>query len=235
MVNPDEGLALKFIEAPIINGTKCAKIERSDIAPEIKYWNQAILEWNENLALDTSRISSLTIWVQFPELDVKYWGVESLSKLGSMIGIPLKIDKQTIEKIFFSYASLLIDIPLEGPFMEYVDYINDKGRVTRQRIKYEWQLVKCDHCSMYGHIEEDCRKKKVVKQEWRMVNQEKEKGQEQQDIPTKFVTPRRTARRPSLNMRGLEEPATNSFRAVLENEILDMVTQEEGAMQSQHG
>ena len=36
MVNPDEGLALKFIEAPVINGVKCAKIERCDIAPEIE-------------------------------------------------------------------------------------------------------------------------------------------------------------------------------------------------------
>ena len=31
--------------------------------------------WNENLELDTSHISILPIWVQFPELDVKYWGV----------------------------------------------------------------------------------------------------------------------------------------------------------------
>jgi len=79
-----------------------------------------------------------------------------------MIGIPLKTDKQTMEINLISYARLLINIPLDGPFMEYVDYINDKGRVTRQRVKYEWQPVKCDHCSMYGHIDEDCRKKKVV-------------------------------------------------------------------------
>ncbi|KAJ8422022.1 hypothetical protein Cgig2_007572 [Carnegiea gigantea] len=182
-----------------------------------------VKEWNENLELDTSTISSLPIWVQFPDLDVKYWGVESLSKLENLIGIPLKTDKQTRDKTFLSYARLLIHIPLEGPFMEYVDYINEKGRVIRQRVKYEWQPVKCDHCSMYGHIEEKCMKKKVVRQEWRVVNQKKEKRQEQQHISTEFVTLKRTARRSSPNIRGIEEPATNSFQALLENEILDML------------
>ncbi|KAJ8426568.1 hypothetical protein Cgig2_010627 [Carnegiea gigantea] len=43
MVNPDEGLALKFVEASVINGTKCAKIEHQDVAAEIEYWNQVVI------------------------------------------------------------------------------------------------------------------------------------------------------------------------------------------------
>ena len=37
LVNPKEGLSLKFIEALIINGTNCAKIEQQDVASEIDY------------------------------------------------------------------------------------------------------------------------------------------------------------------------------------------------------
>ncbi|KAJ8419756.1 hypothetical protein Cgig2_022413 [Carnegiea gigantea] len=62
----------------------------------IYYFNQKpfiVKAWNEHLEINTSSINSLPIWVQFPELDVKYWGVDSLSKLGSLLGIPLKIDK----------------------------------------------------------------------------------------------------------------------------------------------
>ncbi|KAJ8423966.1 hypothetical protein Cgig2_008585 [Carnegiea gigantea] len=226
MVNPEEGLALKLIEAPVINGTKCTKIERSDIAPEIKCWNQAILccvmgtnppprviegfvrrIWNQcaNDKVIAARKGLYLVW--FKTMADKKEGYLS------------KQTNKLWKKTFLSYARLLIDISLEGPFMEYVDYINDKGRVTRQRVKYEWQPMKCDLCSMYGHIEEECRKKKVVKQEWRVVNQEKEKGQEQQDISIEFVTPRRTARRPSPNMRGLEEPATTSFLTLLQKPL----------------
>jgi len=35
MVNPEEGLALKFIEATVIKGAKCATIEQKDVASEI--------------------------------------------------------------------------------------------------------------------------------------------------------------------------------------------------------
>ena len=43
MVNPEEGLELKFIEAPVISGIKCAKIDQQDVIAEVEYWNQAIL------------------------------------------------------------------------------------------------------------------------------------------------------------------------------------------------
>ena len=142
---------------------KTAQDKEAVLSKGIYYFDEKpfiIKAWNENLKLDTSSISSLPIWIQFPKLDVKYWGVESLSKLGSLLGIPLKMDKPTIEKVYFNYARLLIDMPLDGPFLEFVDYITDKGLVTRQRVKYEWIPLKCNHCNMFGHLERDRRKKK---------------------------------------------------------------------------
>ncbi|KAJ8421209.1 hypothetical protein Cgig2_002375 [Carnegiea gigantea] len=183
--------------------------------------------WNENLVLDINSLNSLPMWVQFPKLD----GVESLSKLGSLIRIPLKTDKQKMDKTFLNKVVLLIDIPLEGPFSECVDYINDKG----MRVKFEWELVKCDYCSMYGHLEEECRKKKVVRQEWRMTSQNKKIRQVQQATPTKYITPRRTTRRSPSNMRENEDLITNSFQALLETEILDMVSQESMVIHALYG
>ena len=206
IVNPEEDLSVEYIEAPVIDGTKCAKIEQQDVASKIEYWSEAILcgvlgansplgvaegyvrriwhqyavdkvvtgrkwmylvrfgtiihrdevlgkgifyfdrkpfivkAWNEHLDLYASAIPSLPIWVQFPELDVKYWAVESLSTLGSLLGILLRIDKQTMEKTYLNYARLLLDLPFEGPFPEFVEYINDKGVVTRQQVPFEWYL-----------------------------------------------------------------------------------------------
>ena len=115
---------------------------------------------NENLNMDTNDIRSLPIWVQFLELDVKYWGADSLSKISNVTGMPLKTDKQTMDKTFLSFASVLINIPLNGPFLEHVDYINDKGRVIRQRVKYKWHLVKCAHAQCL-----DLQKRNVGKKE----------------------------------------------------------------------
>ncbi|KAJ8422716.1 hypothetical protein Cgig2_003262 [Carnegiea gigantea] len=81
--------------------------------------------WNPEIDLNTEAISSLPIWVQFLGLDLKYWGLENLSKIRSILGIPLKTDKYAKDKTFLKYARVLIDIPLDREFLEYLEFIND--------------------------------------------------------------------------------------------------------------
>jgi len=98
--------------------------------------------------------------------------------------------------------------------------------------------LRCNHCSIYWHLEEECRKKKMARQEWKEVGsyrQEKEVGADQHNQQAEFIKPRRTSRRSPSKERVNEEPITNSFQAVLENEIVDMVSHENGAMPVPHG
>ncbi|KAJ8446027.1 LOW QUALITY PROTEIN: hypothetical protein Cgig2_012371 [Carnegiea gigantea] len=94
-----------------------------------------------------------------------------------MIGIPIKTDRYTMEKTFFKYARLLIDIPLSYNFPEYVEFANENDVLIRQQVTYEWQPNKCDHCHMYGHLEDNCRKKQTVRREWRVVQPTAETAQ----------------------------------------------------------
>ena len=70
--------------------------------------------------------------MQLPDLDIKYWGILSLSKIDSTISIPLKTDKCTREKTLLNYAHLLIEMELEGYFADYIDFINDNDVMVRQ-------------------------------------------------------------------------------------------------------
>ncbi|KAJ8419678.1 hypothetical protein Cgig2_024571 [Carnegiea gigantea] len=140
-------------------------IDRDEVLKKgIYYFDQnpfIVKAWNEHLDLDISAITSLPIWVQFPELDV------NLSKLRNLLGIPLKTDKQTMEKTYLNYARLLIDIPFEGPFPEYVDYINDKEKRNAER--------------------------KSTQDKNGEFRQDKEVGVNQHNRQAEFITPRRTA------------------------------------------
>ena len=120
------------------------------------------------MEINTEAISSLPIWVRFPELDIKYWGLQSLSKIGSMLGIPLKTDRFTKDKMMLRYARLLIEMPLDGQFPEFLEFANEKGVLIRQKIQYEWIPIKCTYCRMFGHPLEDCRKKNPQRMEWRV-------------------------------------------------------------------
>ncbi|KAJ8420630.1 hypothetical protein Cgig2_002710 [Carnegiea gigantea] len=65
--------------------------------------------WNEEMDINTEAITSLPISARFLDLDIKYWCLESLSKIDSILGIPIKTDKYTKEKTMLKYARLLIE------------------------------------------------------------------------------------------------------------------------------
>ena len=89
----------------------------------------------------------------------------SLSKLGCTLGIPIKTDKHTMEKTRLTYASLLIDIPIKGELPSFIDFINDQDVGVRVQLEYYRKPIKCQHCRMYGHNEEDCIKKTSTRRE----------------------------------------------------------------------
>lgn len=79
------------------------------------------------------------------------------------MGIPLKTDKYTKERTRIKYVRLLIDIPLEGPFPNYIEFFDEEDVLIRQEVIYEWKPLKCSHCKMFGHEAVSCKKKKVVR------------------------------------------------------------------------
>jgi len=88
---------------------------------------QIMQAWHVDLVMDRSRIEKLPIWVQFPGLEAKYWGPQSLSKLGSLIGGPVKTDKPTMEKSKLGYARLLIEVDIGAELPEEIDFLTKKG------------------------------------------------------------------------------------------------------------
>lgn len=53
---------------------------------------------------------TVPIWVRLPGINFKYWSDQGLSKIGSLVGKPLMVDKQTEKKLRLSYARLLVEV-----------------------------------------------------------------------------------------------------------------------------
>ncbi|KAJ8421325.1 hypothetical protein Cgig2_020387 [Carnegiea gigantea] len=87
--------------------------------------------WNPKMDLHNENLKSLPIWVQLSKLDIRFWGSGSISKLGSSLGIPLKTDKYTKERTMLKYTRLVIDIPLDGPFPDYIDFFHEEEVLIR--------------------------------------------------------------------------------------------------------
>ena len=91
--------------------------------------------WNPKMDMNIDAIVSLPRWIQLHELDIKSWGMQSLSKIGSILGISLKIDKYTKEKSMLKYARLLVEMPLERHFPKYIQFANEKDVIIIQKVE----------------------------------------------------------------------------------------------------
>ncbi|KAJ8427210.1 hypothetical protein Cgig2_015422 [Carnegiea gigantea] len=91
--------------------------------------------------------------VQFPNLDIKYRSLDSLSN---------SISKG---KINAELCKTMIEVHLDGDFSESVDFINWWDDVVNKYVKYEWKLMKCNYCHLFVHEEAECRRKNNTKKE----------------------------------------------------------------------
>ena len=73
-----------------------------------------------------------------------------------------------------SYARVLIEFPIEGPFPDYTEFCNESDFLIRESLSYEWLPIKCSHCGMFGHNEPIYRKKGLVRREWTPVQHKPE-------------------------------------------------------------
>ncbi|KAJ8421702.1 hypothetical protein Cgig2_002599 [Carnegiea gigantea] len=78
----------------------------------------------------------------FPNLDMKYWGLESLSKIESILGIPIKSNRYIKERSMIKYTRLMIEMSLEGPFPDYIEFFNDNEVLVRQQLKKSQRMEK---------------------------------------------------------------------------------------------
>ncbi|KAJ8419297.1 hypothetical protein Cgig2_013320 [Carnegiea gigantea] len=66
------------------------------------------------------------------------------------------------------YARMLVEMHIDGPFLEYIEFANEKDILLRQKVHYEWLPIKCTYCKMFGHTQELCKKNDTSRKEWRV-------------------------------------------------------------------
>ncbi|RAL43264.1 hypothetical protein DM860_015154 [Cuscuta australis] len=49
----------------------------------------------------------------FPDLDMKYWSISGLSKIGSLVGRPIRTDKAAASKSRIGFARILVELDVK--------------------------------------------------------------------------------------------------------------------------
>ena len=106
----------------------------------------AIKPWEPYFRASGDNLSSIAVWVRFPELLIEFYDIEFLKEIGSAIGPILRIDSYTATGSCGRYARLCIQIDLDKPLIKSIRI----GRLVQQ-VKYEGISSLCFCCGGLGH------------------------------------------------------------------------------------
>lgn len=79
-----------------------------------------VKRWSHAFSLKDEILRVVPIWVQFPNLPLNCWVVQTLSNIVSVIGLPLYADKCPSKQQRFSFASVLVEVDLTKPLHKNV-------------------------------------------------------------------------------------------------------------------
>ncbi|KAJ8423662.1 hypothetical protein Cgig2_006241 [Carnegiea gigantea] len=122
--------------------------------------------WNVRQTVNKEDIASLPVWVKLHKLDLKFWSIQGLSKIGSLLRHPIVADKVTTDKSMLKYARTLGEMKLNRSFPESITFIDEKGLMIEQPMEFEYRPLKYGKCHMFSHLTEECRKN-GVRRDWR--------------------------------------------------------------------
>lgn len=143
-------------------------LERDEVIQQRMYFfdkkSLIVRAWKLGEKVNEDEVAEVPIWVQFPKLDLRFWGGRGLSKVASLLGKPIKADKHTKEKKLVNYARVLIEIDITKEIPEKVTFVDEFGDFIEQKVECEWKPIKYTKCKMFVLEEAQCRK--GVRREW---------------------------------------------------------------------
>ncbi|KAI9102969.1 hypothetical protein K1719_023408 [Acacia pycnantha] len=93
----------------------------------------------------------VAVWVRIPDLPHELYNVESIRRIGNMIGKTLKIDRTTAFSEKGGFARMCVEVDLQKPLLPGFSHFGEE-----RRFKYEGLHLVCFTCGRYGHRMDQC-------------------------------------------------------------------------------
>ncbi|XP_021730685.1 uncharacterized protein LOC110697610 [Chenopodium quinoa] len=184
-----KGASLSYVPPLIKNGKLVVVLPVNEIDEGTKKWRNAIVlfvvgyyptiasikrfiadewgkptivkPWSEKFDFNAEILRTIPLWVKLPNLPLNCWGFETLSRIGSILGVPICAYECTSRQLRVSFARMLIEIDITKPLAKSVWVESPKGEMVELTIEYEWTPPYCEKCLKVGHVCPESRPKQV--------------------------------------------------------------------------
>eukprot|EP00258_Populus_trichocarpa_P025573 XP_024441592.1 uncharacterized protein LOC112324175 [Populus trichocarpa] len=116
----------------------------------------------------SSEMTTVSVWVKFPNLPLRCWSATCLSKIASVIGKPLQSDMLTSIRSRLSYARVLIELDLMVDLPPSINITLPNIVDLVQKVVYETLPKFCKHCRVLRHTTSACSKAPANVEKYKM-------------------------------------------------------------------
>lgn len=85
--------------------------------------------------------------MKFWDLGLEFWEAMTLFEIANGVGIPVKIDLNTLDRKFGLFARVLVDVDLSSDLPLEVVVKRSNGETFVQSVDYEKLPDLCSHCA----------------------------------------------------------------------------------------
>lgn len=68
---------------------------------------------------------------------VKYWGQNTLKKISSLVGSPIKTESATKSRERMAFFRVLVEVPINEEYPKEAKFENKVGKIIKQQVVYE--------------------------------------------------------------------------------------------------
>ncbi|KAI9079885.1 hypothetical protein K1719_038131 [Acacia pycnantha] len=93
----------------------------------------------------------IAAWIRLPDVPFEFYNVESLRRIGNMIGRMIKVDRSTSVYDKGGFARICVEIDLKQPLLPTYEVFGEERAIV-----YEGLHQVCFQCGKYGHQKKFC-------------------------------------------------------------------------------
>lgn len=106
---------------------------------------------------DSTPDLQFNVWASLPNLPLELWNASAISKIASVVGIPIEVDFKTISKDYVAGPRVLISLDAKKEPPESITLQLHNGNSFVQPILLDYYPFFCTRCRRAGHLALACR------------------------------------------------------------------------------
>lgn len=110
-----------------------------------------VQKWRPKFSSNEEAIKKIAVWLRIVDLPVEFMEEKLLRKIGTYIGMVLKVDAIIRKQTKCRFARICVQIRLDEPLQTFVQ-VDDQWF----NLEYEGLNLICFHCGKFGHSKDSC-------------------------------------------------------------------------------